>query len=151
MKAAASMAAPLAVGELAALLKTRRYKAAAAAKKVETQAAAGAAAATAAARILLDVFAVAEHAGEGGYRKTCARSCCCCLSAISLLGRQLTCLQLWRLRPRTCFSSRLVQLWQVSSFLSAVSLVSHQPPPRLQIKIGSRLSYLPILCSKPHH
>ena len=55
------MAASLTAGELAALLKTRRDEAAAAAQKAETQAAAGAAAATAAARILLDVFAVAEH------------------------------------------------------------------------------------------
>ena len=60
MKEAASMAASLAVGDLAGLRKTRRGEAAAAAQKAETQAAAGAAAATATARILLDVFAVAE-------------------------------------------------------------------------------------------
>ena len=50
MEVAASMAASLTVGELAALLKTRRDEAAAAAS-------------TATARILLDVFAVAERDG----------------------------------------------------------------------------------------
>ena len=52
------MAASLTVGELAALLKTRRGEAAASAQEAETQAAAVAAvaaAATAAARILLDI------------------------------------------------------------------------------------------------
>ena len=60
MKAAASMAAPLAVGELTAPLKTNR-DVAAAAQETETQAAAVAVAATAAAKTLLGIFAVAEH------------------------------------------------------------------------------------------
>ena len=55
------MAASLAVGELAALLKDRRDETAAAAQEAEAQAPAVAAAATAAARILLDIFTVAEH------------------------------------------------------------------------------------------
>ena len=61
MKAAASMAASLTVGVLAALLKTRRDEAAAASQDAELQTAAVAASATAAAGILLKIFAVAEH------------------------------------------------------------------------------------------
>ena len=55
------MAAPLTAGELAAPLKTRRDEEAAAAQEAEPKPAAVAAAATAAARILMNLFAVAEH------------------------------------------------------------------------------------------
>ena len=51
------MAASLAVGELAALLKTRRDEAAAAAQEAEPQTSAG----SSRAKIPLNIFAVAEH------------------------------------------------------------------------------------------
>ena len=65
MRAAASMAAPLAVGELAAPLKTRRDEAAAASQETETQAAAVAVAATAAAKTLLDITATLKFSSSG--------------------------------------------------------------------------------------
>ena len=55
------MAAALAVGELAALLKTRSDEPAGAVQEAEPHAASVAAAATAAARMPLEIFAVAEH------------------------------------------------------------------------------------------